>query len=259
MTQRNNRHRRGIPAAPGGRRRRSISRRPRCPSKGAEAPAPEAEASAAPVEPETPSPELRSETPPEAAVGRAGRTRHRTGSPWIVAPLSGAVAAAAVVGDRLRHGVGPGRAAVARPAAECRRARGSHRAPDLARSAGQPTTRGAGSGSGGHGAGRGAGKIPGQRSRRGHRPARAVGQARQRGQRGQDADRPRPQARRIWARSTSESPGSNRPAAPELRRSPRTVKRSPTPSPPTTWRCAAWLRPPCSISRFATAIPMPRC
>ena len=74
--------------------------------------APEAAATdAAAVEPgsESPSAETQasdtqsSETPPEAqpqpeaAPPRAGSTRNRSGSPWIVAPLSGAVAAAAVV------------------------------------------------------------------------------------------------------------------------------------------------------------------
>jgi len=72
--------------------------------KAAEAAVPESEASAAPVEPETPSSETgSSETAsdakpqPEAASERAGPARNRSGSPWIVAPLSGAVAAAAVV------------------------------------------------------------------------------------------------------------------------------------------------------------------
>jgi len=74
--------------------------------KAPDAAATEAEASAAPVEPgsETPSSHTQSsETPaeaqpqPEAAPQRARPTRNRSGSPWIVAPLSGAVAAAAVV------------------------------------------------------------------------------------------------------------------------------------------------------------------
>jgi hypothetical protein len=72
--------------------------------KAPEAAATEAEASAAPVEPGSGSPPhatQSSETPaqpqPEAAPERAEPTRNRSGSPWIVAPLSGAVAAAAVV------------------------------------------------------------------------------------------------------------------------------------------------------------------
>jgi hypothetical protein len=74
--------------------------------KAPEAATTEAEASAAAVEPgsESPSPATHSsETPaeaqpqPQAAPERAEPTRNRSGSPWIVAPLSGAVAAAAVV------------------------------------------------------------------------------------------------------------------------------------------------------------------
>ena len=70
--------------------------------KAPEAPVTEAEASAA--EAETPSSETEpSETPaeaqpqPEAAPERAAAATNRSVSPWIVAPLSGAVAAAAVV------------------------------------------------------------------------------------------------------------------------------------------------------------------
>jgi hypothetical protein len=72
--------------------------------KAPEAAAPGAEASAAAVEPGSPSSETQSsEAPPEAqpqpeaAPERPGQARTRSGSPWIVAPLSGAVAAAAVV------------------------------------------------------------------------------------------------------------------------------------------------------------------
>ena len=69
-----------------------------------EAAATQAEASAAPVEPETPSPGTQSsktspeaQPQPKAARERAEPAQNRSGSPWIVAPLSGAVAAAAVV------------------------------------------------------------------------------------------------------------------------------------------------------------------
>jgi hypothetical protein len=77
--------------------------------KASDAAATEAETSAAPVEPGSAAPSSEtqssssSETPaeaqpqPEAAPAQAGPTRNRSGSPWIVAPLSGAVAAAAVV------------------------------------------------------------------------------------------------------------------------------------------------------------------
>src|SRR4051812_31653160 len=72
--------------------------------KAPEAPASEAEASAARIKAETPPPETQSSVPPseaspqpEIAPERAGGPRNRSVSPWIVAPLSGAVAAAAVV------------------------------------------------------------------------------------------------------------------------------------------------------------------
>jgi hypothetical protein len=98
-----------VPAAESGRTRRppptiDLQATEVSEQKAPDAAAPEAEASAAPVEPETPSSATQSsETPPEAqpqpeaAPERAGPTRNRSGSPWIVAPLSGAVAAAAVV------------------------------------------------------------------------------------------------------------------------------------------------------------------
>lgn len=69
--------------------------------KGSEAAA--AEAAAAPVEPEAVAEAQPSETPseaqpqPEPAPERADRRRTRSVSPWIIAPLSGAVAAGLVV------------------------------------------------------------------------------------------------------------------------------------------------------------------
>jgi hypothetical protein len=77
--------------------------------KAPDAAATEAETSTVPGEPGSAAPSSEtqssssSETPaeaqpqPEAAPAQAGPTRNRSGSPWIVAPLSGAVAAAAVV------------------------------------------------------------------------------------------------------------------------------------------------------------------
>src|SRR3954447_6569008 len=69
--------------------------------KASEAPVTEADASAAAVEAATPSSETQSSEPPpeaqqapETAPEPAGGTRNRSVSPWIVAPLSGAVAAA---------------------------------------------------------------------------------------------------------------------------------------------------------------------
>src|SRR3954451_17508065 len=61
----------------------------------------ETEASATPVEPQREKqssvPPSEAQPQPETVRERAGGTRNRSGSPWIIAPLSGAVAAAAVV------------------------------------------------------------------------------------------------------------------------------------------------------------------
>ena len=199
-----------------------------------------------------------------SAVEEARRLREppsRPVSPWIVAPVSGAVAAALVIGVGWMLGWPAIQPASAPPAPQLSAAIDglTARVAGLEPKVGKPVRR-----SRGRRAHRGSGKIGRRVARRTRGDAGARREARVRHQRCEiraarrrhggagSLRRSMNASRRSRARCGRRAPRSRSKAA----RSP--IPRRPTPSLPTICRCAAWWRRRCSMFWSGSAIPIRR-